>query len=206
MIMHEIDTGFGGKVTKIEVRHYSCLITTAKEGFLKGLSTMVFMENNVACAKWVYRDHVSKKNRQMLHSLSSSTINDHLESGYCLRCAIQEVELKCNEYNVVSDFDNFLKCEGGECSKRGEKERQRQEQSRQKSENSRKNSGEKSRSYEEVLGLSSGWTKSELKDAYKRKCHQTHPDKWREFPEDIVRRLEKEFKEVQNAYKNLLKK
>jgi alpha/beta superfamily hydrolase len=83
--------------------------------------------------------------------------------------------------------------------------REQQEQSRKKREKP-KSRDEESRSYEEILGLSSGWTKSDLKSAYKRKCHQTHPDKWKDFPEDISRRLEKEFKEVQEAYNYLSKK
>jgi len=87
---------------------------------------------------------------------------------------------------------------------RQERERQEQEQSRKKEKP--KNSNEKKRSYEEILGLSSGWTKSDLKTAYRSKCHQTHPDKWESFPEDIIIRLEKEYKEVQKAYKYLSKK
>ena len=88
---------------------------------------------------------------------------------------------------------------------RREKERQKQEQSRNKREQP-KNSNEKKRSYEDVLGLSSGWTKSDLKSAYRKKCQQIHPDKWKDFPEDIAQRLEKEYKEVQKAYKYLSKK
>ena len=86
-----------------------------------------------------------------------------------------------------------------------EKERQEPDQSRKKREKP-KNSNEKKRSYEEILGLSSGWTKSDLKSAYRNKCQQTHPDKWKDFPEDIAQRLEEEYKEVQEAYKYLSKK
>jgi len=85
------------------------------------------------------------------------------------------------------------------------REKERQEQSRQKREKP-KNRNEKDRSYEEILGLSSGWTKSDLKSAYRKKCQQIHPDKWKDFPEDIAQRLEKEYKEVQKAYKYLSKK
>ncbi len=89
---------------------------------------------------------------------------------------------------------------------RREKERQeRQEQSRKKREKP-KGRNEKDRSFEEILGLSSGWTKSDLKSAYRSKCHQTHPDKWESFPEDIIIRLEEEYKEVQKAYKYLSNK
>ena len=85
------------------------------------------------------------------------------------------------------------------------REQEYQEQARQKREKLN-NRNEKNRSCEEVLGLSVGWTKSDLKSAYRKKCQQTHPDKWKDFPEDIAQRLEKEYKEVQKAYKNLSKK
>jgi len=45
-----------------------------------------------------------------------------------------------------------------------------------------------------------------LKSAYRKKCQQIHPDKWKDFPEDIAQRLEEEYKEVQEAYKYLSKK
>ena len=86
-----------------------------------------------------------------------------------------------------------------------EERRQRQKQSSQKREPP-KNRHEKERSYEEILGLSSGWTKSDLISAYRKKCQQTHPDKWKGYPENIVCAMEKEYKEVQNTFKYLSKK
>ena len=86
-----------------------------------------------------------------------------------------------------------------------EERRQRQKQSSQKREPP-KNRNEKERSYEEILGLSSGWTKSDLISAYRKKCQQTHPDKWKGYPDNIVRAMEKEYKEVQNTFKYLSKK
>ena len=88
---------------------------------------------------------------------------------------------------------------------RRERQRQRQKQSSQKREPP-KNRNEKERSYEEILGLSSGWTKSDLISAYRKKCQQTHPDKWKGYPDNIVRAMEKEYKEVQNTFKYLSKK
>jgi len=86
-----------------------------------------------------------------------------------------------------------------------ERDYQEQEQLRQKREPP-KNRHEKERSYEEILGLSSGWTKSDLISAYRKKCQQTHPDKWKGYPENIVRAMEKEYKVVQNTFKYLSKK
>ena len=87
-----------------------------------------------------------------------------------------------------------------------EKERrERQKRSRQKRE-SLKKGNEKTRTNEEILGLISAWAKSDLMSAYRKKCQQTHPDKWKGYPEDIVRAMEREYKEVQKAYKYLSKK
>jgi Flp pilus assembly protein TadB len=61
------------------------------------------------------------------------------------------------------------------------------------------------RSDEEILGLSHGWTQEDLKAAYRRKCNQLHPDKWIKMPKQMQFMMEKEFKEVQQSYKNLLK-
>jgi len=45
-----------------------------------------------------------------------------------------------------------------------------------------------------------------LISAYRKKCQQTHPDKWKGYPDNIVRAMEKEYKEVQNTFKYLSKK
>lgn len=60
------------------------------------------------------------------------------------------------------------------------------------------------RSNEEILGLSYGWTQEDLKVAYRHKCNQLHPDKWEKMPIQIQMMMEKEFKAIQQAYKNLL--
>lgn len=62
------------------------------------------------------------------------------------------------------------------------------------------------RSDEEILGLSSVWTKKDLKAAYQRKCGQLHPDKWEKMPTQMQTMMLKEFKIVQQSYKNLLKR
>jgi len=61
------------------------------------------------------------------------------------------------------------------------------------------------RNDDEILGLSGEWTQKDLKDAYRFKCNQLHPDKWVKMPKQMGVMMEKEFKIVQQAYKNLLK-
>lgn len=61
------------------------------------------------------------------------------------------------------------------------------------------------RSYEQILGLSKGWTQDDLKTAYKRECQRTHPDKWTGKTESLKQIMEAEYKAVQEAYKKLKK-
>ena len=61
------------------------------------------------------------------------------------------------------------------------------------------------RTFEEILGLSSGFTQDDLKTAYKRECHRLHPDKWTGKPANIQAIMEAEFKAVQEAYNRLKK-
>lgn len=62
---------------------------------------------------------------------------------------------------------------------------------------------EDQRTYTEILGLKSPWTQEDLKDAYKREAHRTHPDKWIGKPEPIRQAMEAEYKKVQEAYRRL---
>jgi hypothetical protein len=62
---------------------------------------------------------------------------------------------------------------------------------------------ERKRSYEEVLGLKSGWTQEDLKTAYKREAQRTHPDRWIGKPQAIQDIMEAEYKTVQEAYRRL---
>jgi len=80
---------------------------------------------------------------------------------------------------------------------------QRQSHKEQSGKKEDKSQKEEQRNYEEILGLSDGWTKSDLKAAYRQKCQQLHPDKWGGFPKNIALTMEKEYKEVQYAYKHL---
>jgi hypothetical protein len=58
-------------------------------------------------------------------------------------------------------------------------------------------------SYEQVLGLSVGWTQAELKKAYQKAAHKTHPDRWIGEPEHVRKAKEEEYKTIQKAYRNL---
>jgi hypothetical protein len=61
------------------------------------------------------------------------------------------------------------------------------------------------RSYEQILGLSDGWTDEDLKTTYKREAQRLHPDRWIGKPEHIRQIMEAEYKAVQEAYRKLKK-
>ena len=61
------------------------------------------------------------------------------------------------------------------------------------------------RTFEEILGLSSAWTQDDLRTAYKRESQRLHPDKWTGKPANIQAIMEAEFKAVQQAYNRLKK-
>lgn len=59
------------------------------------------------------------------------------------------------------------------------------------------------RSPEEILGLQPNWTQEDLKHAYRSEAGRTHPDKWVGKPECIVKAMEEEYKNIQEAYRVL---
>lgn len=63
----------------------------------------------------------------------------------------------------------------------------------------------KKRTYEQILGLSDGWTEEDLKKAYQREANRTHPDKWIGKPQAMRDMMEAEYKAVQEAYRRLKK-
>jgi hypothetical protein len=64
---------------------------------------------------------------------------------------------------------------------------------------------EERRSYEQILGLTDGWTDEDLKKAYQREANRTHPDKWIGKPQAMRDMMEAEYKAVQEAYRQLKK-
>lgn len=60
------------------------------------------------------------------------------------------------------------------------------------------------RSFQEILGLQpSGFSKAELKQAYRRASSQYHPDKHAHMPQAFQDQASEEFKKIQRAYKAL---
>jgi len=61
------------------------------------------------------------------------------------------------------------------------------------------------RTFEQILGLQAGWTTDDLKTAYRREAHRTHPDRWIGKLESTRKEMEEEYKRVQEAYNRLKK-
>ena len=68
-----------------------------------------------------------------------------------------------------------------------------------------KTENQDNRSFEEILGVQDGYTKGELKIAYKRVALRFHPDKYSHMSEVFRLEAEEEFKKIQRAYSILLR-
>lgn len=84
--------------------------------------------------------------------------------------------------------------------------REREEKKRKKQEKSKKEDSfvkDSTRSPEEILGLKPGFTKQELKNAYRRESARCHPDKWENKPEHIREMMSEEQKLINWACNKL---
>lgn len=93
----------------------------------------------------------------------------------------------------------------GKDNRQGDNEKIEDKNQRKRNNTQEINPAERRRSYEEVLGLKSGWTQDDLKKAYQREANRTHPDKWIGKPQAMQDMMEAEYKAVQEAYKKLKK-
>ena len=60
------------------------------------------------------------------------------------------------------------------------------------------------RTSEHILGLTSPYTKDEIKKAYREKSKKVHPDNWNGMPMKLQKEMEEEQKRVNAAYQSLL--
>ena len=108
-----------------------------------------------------------------------------------------------NKKNRSEQQSKSKKDDSHNTGKNDNEQEYQQRQSHKEQSGSKEDTNQEQRNFEEILGLSDGWTKSDLKAAYRQKCQQLHPDKWGGFPKNIALTMEKEYKEVQDAYKHL---
>ncbi len=110
MILHEASAPFGGKVTDIVTQEFKCVVTTAKEGIFKGLSTMVAEVQGGQgrpCAKIIYAASTRKKDRLQFHTAIVVGIDEAGDNGLSLREAIDSVVTELKSRGAVSEAINL---------------------------------------------------------------------------------------------------
>ena len=77
-----------GKCGRIQTPSYSCIVSTAKEGFFKPFSSMIlegnpkgFSNKTRSCGKLIYTNSLSKKERFQFHDILVESINKIGEIG-----------------------------------------------------------------------------------------------------------------------------
>ena len=110
MILHEASVPFGGKVTDIVTEEFTCVVSTAKEGVFKGLSTMVAEVQGGQgrpCAKIIYAGSTRKRDRLQFHEVLVGGLDEAGENGVPLREAIDSVVTELKSRGVVTQAINF---------------------------------------------------------------------------------------------------
>ena len=79
---------FGGRISDIRNQSFECIVTTAKDGLFRGLSTMIFTPPRNPRARILYGTAISKETRQELHSVISREIDAEGSKGRNLEEAI----------------------------------------------------------------------------------------------------------------------
>lgn len=106
-ILAEQRVSFGGRVTDILNVSFVCVVTTAKEGFFKGLTTVVYDETRRPCVKLFYAGSTGKRDRQMFHDLVSQIIDSAGEKGLSLQDAVDEAIAVLTDRGVLADGVNL---------------------------------------------------------------------------------------------------
>ena len=93
-IIKDKNGSFGSRVTLISNEKFTITVSTAKEGFFKGLSTVIidgkYLHGN-ACAKIIYNPSLTKSDRQLFHGMVTSGLDGAGNEGKELGEALQFV-------------------------------------------------------------------------------------------------------------------
>lgn len=126
-----------------------------------------------------------------------------------------------SEVNKQEELDRERRRRADEMKKERERERARQKSETENKAEANENSGQKqrqpppkkrtpetvdNRTPEEILGLTSPFTKEELKKSFREKSKKVHPDNWNGMPKKLQKEMEEEQKRVNAAYQKLLEK
>jgi hypothetical protein len=106
-IIAEQTAPFGGRVTDIGNESFLCVVTTAKEGLFKGLTTMVYDKTRRPCAKLFYAKSTGKKDRQRFHTLVAQLIDAGGEKGVRLEEALDTAIKTLRDRGILVDAINL---------------------------------------------------------------------------------------------------
>jgi len=111
MIIQERKALFGGRTTDIDTEKFVCVVTTAKESLMEGLSTIIWSHSvSGECAKFIYNDFLSKASRQRLHHNICQIVDQSGESGVNLGCAIDEAIKELEKKDFLEIGVNLIGC------------------------------------------------------------------------------------------------
>lgn len=112
MIVFTKNGSFGSRVTAISGPNGAYVISTAKEGFFQGLSTMVYectlepLKAQRGVAKIAYSKLVSKNDRYTLHDGIVEKLNLAIENEIEVSTALDAFLPPLKDKGVVADFVN----------------------------------------------------------------------------------------------------
>lgn len=157
-----------------------------------------FLEKNREWKQTEEREKWEKEQAQGYQHQQAHQQNDRAEQ------VRREQERREREARQYREQQERAKREQEQAQQKSQQQHQRQEK-RQEPPSKKPEPARDTRTFEEILGLSSGWTQDDLKTAYKRESQRLHPDKWTGKPANIQTIMEAEFKAVQQAYNHLKK-
>ncbi len=109
MIIQDYSGSFGSRVTRIQTMGNDIIVSTAKEGLFKGLSTVVIMHDQIQ-AKFIYNTSLSKKARQDFHLIVAEQLNEVLqmyedaETSIDLNYELNEIGYLLKTEDVITDY------------------------------------------------------------------------------------------------------
>lgn len=114
MIIQNSKMPLGTKITRIETKAFKCAVTTAKEGILKPLSTVIIegdtihdRKNMRPCAKVIWSSAMRKGDIHQAHEYLANQINEIGENGRPLGYALEILFAILKEKGAIAEALNF---------------------------------------------------------------------------------------------------
>ncbi len=107
---------------------------------------------------------------------------------------------KDRAYSNTSNQHESINNQGNRQAYEEHSQRAKEQFRQAREETQRQEEKQDTRSFEDIVGVNSRYTKTELKTAYKRSASRFHPDKHSHMSEEFRTEAEQEFKKIQKAY------